>query len=57
MRINPVTMADSPNALRTESGNSCNFMIYDLTLSGKAKYGRPSIIKTIPRTHKKYSIT
>jgi len=47
-------MAMNPNNLSTLSETSGSLLIIFLNLSGKAKYGNPSIINTRPKTDKKY---
>ena len=46
-----------PNILRGRLGIVCIRSIKDFILSGKAKYGIPSIISARPKTLKKYAIT
>jgi hypothetical protein len=56
MRLKPSTMSTSPNLLNERSGETIIFLTQVFILSGKAKYGSPSMIITIPMTHKKNSI-
>jgi hypothetical protein len=46
-----------PNILRERPGIVWIRSINDFILSGKAKYGIPSIISASPKTLKKYAIT
>ena len=59
MEINssPVPIAMLPKILRERLGVVCIRSIKDFILSGKAKYGIPSITSARPKTLKKYSIT
>jgi len=46
-------MSTSPNLRRDPSGVTAIFLIQYFIFSGKAKYGSPSMIITIPMTHRK----
>ena len=48
-----MAMSTTPNLRRDPSGVVIIFCIQNFIFSGKAKYGNPSMIMTIPRTHKK----
>lgn len=54
MKRRPAPIAMNPNNLNTLSETSGSLLIIFLNLSGKAKYGNPSIINTSPKTDKKY---
>ena len=52
----PSNISTSPNLLKVLLGDMIILLTQVFILSGKAKYGRPSMIITIPITHKKNSI-
>jgi len=52
----PETISNNPIILKVFSCISRIFTTQLFIFSGKVKYGRPSIIMTIPITHRKYFI-
>jgi len=50
---NPITMSTSPSRRNELSGVAITFCTQYFIFSGAAKYGNPSMIMTMPNTHRK----